>query len=346
VNAAEGDYRLAAGSQAINRGDNNAAFAAGLTPGSRDLAGNRRFIGASIDIGAYEFQGDATPPVIGGNFVVTTLFDQSFGVPYISDLSLREALLLAKNGTVITFDPALFADGKEKTITLSFGELKITNSVTIVGMTDADDNKLLTIDANGASRVMSVSAKTGSSIDVMLENLILKGGDASKERLSQGGAMHVSNANLTLNNVAFKNNNAAYGGALFMKDSIVTMADVTMKNNTGNWGGAIYTTGTMLEINTSTFEKNTGQRGGAIYQDGDDSNLELKDVKLIENKSTWGGGLYLSAGKTTLTRTTIKDNDARNNFGRAIVKSKNAGLTIDGNIHETAMNLYLDEEDL
>jgi len=62
VDAAKGDYRLAADSQAIDKGDNQAAYDAGLDKNSRDLAGNPRFVGESIDIGAYEFQREETPP--------------------------------------------------------------------------------------------------------------------------------------------------------------------------------------------------------------------------------------------------------------------------------------------
>jgi len=52
---------------------------------------------------------DIKPPIVG-NFVVTTLSDWLTGVPYIKDLSLREALLLAKSGDVITFDAVVRID--------------------------------------------------------------------------------------------------------------------------------------------------------------------------------------------------------------------------------------------
>ena len=57
VDAAAGDYRLAAGSPCIEAGEN--AFAIGL----RDLDGNPRIVNAMVDMGAYEYQ-DGTHLVI------------------------------------------------------------------------------------------------------------------------------------------------------------------------------------------------------------------------------------------------------------------------------------------
>lgn len=54
VNAAGGDYRLKAGSPAINKGDND--ILRSLFPGiTTDIAGNARIRGGVIDMGAYEY---------------------------------------------------------------------------------------------------------------------------------------------------------------------------------------------------------------------------------------------------------------------------------------------------
>jgi hypothetical protein len=145
VDTENGDYRLAPNSQAINKGDNEYA----TTP--FDLAGNRRIVGGIVDIGAYEYN---TSLFVGDYIVVTTLdYDLSTGVPDINHLSLREALLLAKDGQIITFDPTLFDDGAI-TLTLEYGELTVTNSVSIIGVADGDGNNLLTI-AQGDGKTAS-----------------------------------------------------------------------------------------------------------------------------------------------------------------------------------------------
>ncbi len=65
-----GDYRLAAASQAINKGNNTLYDdAGGDLVNDLDLAGNPRVQGVSIDIGAYEFHGSL--PVVLANFKAT-----------------------------------------------------------------------------------------------------------------------------------------------------------------------------------------------------------------------------------------------------------------------------------
>jgi len=56
INAAAGNYQLAAGSQAIDKGNDGRAEIQGLTTNAKDLAGNPRVVNGRIDLGAYEYQ--------------------------------------------------------------------------------------------------------------------------------------------------------------------------------------------------------------------------------------------------------------------------------------------------
>ena len=53
-NIGKGDYRLAPGSQAIDMGNNQYAYNAGMDETWTDILGNPRFVGDIIDLGAYE----------------------------------------------------------------------------------------------------------------------------------------------------------------------------------------------------------------------------------------------------------------------------------------------------
>lgn len=56
-NADNGDYRLVKKSQAIDKGDNQLAYDAGMDETSLDNSGELRFVGNHIDLGAYEYFG-------------------------------------------------------------------------------------------------------------------------------------------------------------------------------------------------------------------------------------------------------------------------------------------------
>jgi hypothetical protein len=61
VGPATGDLHLSPGSPCIDAGDSSAPGLIGITT---DPDGNPRFVGSAVDMGAFEFQADTTPPVI------------------------------------------------------------------------------------------------------------------------------------------------------------------------------------------------------------------------------------------------------------------------------------------
>jgi hypothetical protein len=80
VDAADGNLRLQAGSPAINAGNNN-AVPTGVTT---DLDGNPRIVGGTVDMGAYEYQGGATPALA---ITTASLPDGTVGSPYSATLA-------------------------------------------------------------------------------------------------------------------------------------------------------------------------------------------------------------------------------------------------------------------
>jgi CSLREA domain-containing protein len=244
-------------------------------------------------------------------------------------VTLREAILAANTNTTvgdavhdgsggidtITFDPAVFAT--PQTITLTLGELPITDSVMITGPAAA-----LTISGNNLSRIFNVDdGNNTSTIDVQIAGLTLT------EGLSSGSGGAITNAeNLTLTGCALANNGASggTGGGLYnagtamltfctfstnsnnaiSNDGVATLTNSTLS---GNFGSGVYNTGTATLSQCTVTDNSTGN-GGGVYNGG---RVTLSDCTLSGNSaSDSGGGVYNFGLAATLTNCTLAGNSA------------------------------------
>jgi hypothetical protein len=208
---------------------------------------------------------------VPSTLTVTNLADSGDG-------SLRFELAQAQNGDTIVFDNAL-----QGTITLTSGELQISQSVTIQGPGAAN----LSISGNNASRVFEVMG----GADVTLEGLTITGGLASA---SASGSVTGSGGGIYID----------HGAALRLLDSVVT-------GNTAN------------EVPTSAAGRSFSGSGGGIYVDsgasltltgsavtGNTANTVLvQGLPFVENFTGTGGGIY-NAGTLTASDSTISGNIA------------------------------------
>ena len=246
------------------------------------------------DIGAYEAQ----PLTI----IVDSTADESDGDHSAGDLTLREAIELSNStpeAETIVFDPTVFASAQ--TITLTNGELSITDDVKIEG-TGA---KLLTIDAGGQSRILSVNDGNDSNhLNVILEGMTFTGGDSN----TTGGAI-TNRENLTVKSMALSGNSAAStGGAIDHAIGTLTVTGSTVDHNTAPYGGGINSVYTTLRIDSSTFSNNTATFGGAIGNGG--GTLIINNSTIALNSANYAGGINSWQGNTSLVSTIVADNTA------------------------------------
>ncbi len=154
--------------------------------------------------------------------------------------TLREAVILANGNAgadTITFGNGAglggtnFTDGGADTITLSLGQMVISQSLTITGLSAART----IINGNNASRIFDI---TGGA--TTLAKLTLTGGRTTADSEGGGAIRSTSTGTLTVSQSTLSGNSttgrAAYGGAIFSQTGAVTVSQSTLTGNRATLG--------------------------------------------------------------------------------------------------------------
>ncbi len=233
-------------------------------------------------------------------------------------VTLREAIVAANANAMtdlgqtgsgadtIEFDAAAFAT--PKTIPLTFGELIITEPVSING----PGRNVLTIDARQTSRIFNITATSG---DFTIRGLTLTGGKA----IDVGGAVRTL-ARLTLaDSTVIGNSAAGHGGGLYSTTSLVLAQSTISGNSTtgsNRNGGGVYAA--MLMVTDSNISGNnaTGAGGGLVKSQGADASpLTVTNSIISGNTASASGGGFLARGSVNIENATIRDNTSGANGG-------------------------------
>lgn len=233
----------------------------------------------------------ASARMTAATYTVTSKLDSGDG-------SLRQAILLANNNP----GPDIVDFAITGTITLTSGELAITDALTIIGPGAGK----LTINGNYASRVFDIESTTVSMSGLTITNGVA---DTSAVGGSIGGAIRNTGGALTLSAVTLSNN-VALGGT-----------------SGGEGGGIANVSGGQLTASGVTFNRNvatgscSGGLGGGIYNDAI-SALSLSVSHVTRNIAAGspgdGGGVYNLGTFTADSKTVITGNRAStsgNNIG-------------------------------
>jgi len=305
VDGSGGDWHLDADSPAIDAGIL-------VHSDAKDLDGNVRNQGTTIDLGAYEFS-QYTPARVKETPQTVVTTEKDISDAYDGLISLREAVAYAAEGDSITFE----VDKVE----LYGAPVSIDKAITINGK--ALDSQTV-IDGKNLSALLTVKENAGS---VTLQNLILTrgwaqtggaiqiygGNDVSiidcllteNTAAADGGAIWFSapagNASLSLLRAELTENSAAYGAALFLNGGLAVIQESSLKNNSASSGAGIFSEESEIQIWNSQFDGNTGSTGGAIY--ASDSILNIANSVFAANRADNGSVIYANSAFSIVSST-------------------------------------------
>ncbi|WP_170113227.1 Calx-beta domain-containing protein [Ahniella affigens] len=265
-------------------------------------------VGGLVAAGLAGTAGDAD----AATFTVTNTNDSGAG-------SLRQAVLDAEGAAGA--DTVEFAANVTGTITLTSGQIAITDAVTINGPGAA----VLSVSGNNASRVFYLYNSTPVAVEI--NDLRITGGGG----VTFGGGIINFGQDLTLDGVVIEGNSAtAGGGGIAATDIVGGQMDMVIRNSqiTGNTsgrdGGGIYfyTSGPTLTIENSVISGNTAvDGGGGIYLYHQTGTFDLTDSTMATNAATnFGGGIYLyqiDGSGLNISRSTLNGNSG--SYGGAVM---------------------------
>lgn len=243
--------------------------------------------------------------------------------------SLRQAILDA-NATA-GVDSIIFQSTLSGTITLTSGELLITDSVNINGT----GSNRLTISGNNSSRIFNITDGNANAYStIAISQLTLTGG-----RATEGGAIYDAGENVTLTQLVLTGNTAtSRGGSLYSgpDDGTLTIQDSTIIGNVAaqDGGGIHFDDGRLVLKNTVVSNNQAGAgSGGGLYVDDTDSGEFVIEASSITGNTAGatGGGIYFgdTDDPVVIRNTLISGNTAIGSGGGIYFDGPDEAITIE-----------------
>ena len=203
-------------------------------------------------------------------------------------------------------------------LTMNSGDIRIEN----LSLGGVDDSALL------------IRKTTENDLNVLFNLGSISGNNAARH----GGAVYVTGgADVTIHTSKISSNSAAngHGGAIYVYNSSLTIKWSNIHDNSASInGGAIFfsnesATEHKLTLDGNNFRRNTvtddddstatDERGGAVYIDNavhsDEATSTIENGNFTSHLASYGGAIYLAAGKLQVDNTTIDENTASGQGG-------------------------------
>lgn len=218
-------------------------------------------------------------------FTVTNLNDSDVG-------SLRKAIIDANNTEGA--DEIVFSD-VTGTITLTSGELDLTDSLTINGAG-------IIISGNNNSRVFNIDDTDDErQLEIYIKDLTITNGS----EFDGGGITNQEDTTIINSIIANNSGQEGIGGGID-NSGLLKIINSTISGNSASSGAGIHNYSGQIFLTNSTISGNTATaQGGGIYNGGYYSTAEISNVTISNNSAASGGGLYSNTSILTISNTII-----------------------------------------
>jgi hypothetical protein len=240
-------------------------------------------------------------------------------------------------GSLIEFDPTVFAAAQTITLSSSLGTLDLTESAG-PEMIQGPGASLAAISGGNAIGVLQI----GGGVTATVSNVTIENGSAPGPSYTGGGIL--SSGALAISDCTLSGNSAASagdGGAIFNSGALTVTGCTFSANSAGLGGGAIFGSGPTT-ISNSAFSGNSAQLGGGFLNFGTGSLVQ--DSTFSGNSaSDEGGGIDNAYGTIqaivgcTLSGNSQGSGNISNRGGGGIANSSSgtialiSGCTLTGN---------------
>lgn len=179
----------------------------------------------------------------------------------------------------------------------------------------------------GAIAIDGLKISSDSGIVHAIHDCVFEGNEAS-----MGGAMYISSAEVSLDNLTFRDNHAHTGGAMSVSSSGTLGRGIEIYNSTftentaRNSGGAIDASGS-LKVHNGTFTENSSNSGGAIAVSGEDPVMVYGSTFTGNVAETLGGAVYSHGGVMEIHDSKFENNHAKTRGGAIATLSNSASTS-------------------
>ncbi|MGA2497235.1 MAG: choice-of-anchor Q domain-containing protein, partial [Tepidisphaeraceae bacterium] len=248
--------------------------------------------------------------------------------PVPTDASLRAAINTA-DGNAFAFNTILLSASTYRVSDTSSGGLVIENSSSLPGKTltitgQGQSSSIIGSAFNWHDRIFEIEGSGGQSLNVIMQNLTIQGGDAQDGGVlggndALGGGLLIDDANVRLANVAVQKNEAqganGYTGIAGGAPGAGGAAGGAGKNARG--GGIYLASGTLSLFNDTAL--GNAARGGKGGAGGEGGGQGTKSAAAVtggqggaggQGGSAAGGDIYAAGGTVVLENDSFRSNQA------------------------------------